>query len=155
LAAVEHPTKIYRGCIDHGYARCVGRIVGQIAIAAAIDNGAGILGDTLTATEAADEVAATAARPPGSYVRPSGATTAAQRASVQGLPCVECGAVTPVQVADHIYPLVREWYETGGINEEFMRSLEAVQPQCPACSASQGGQLSWWSRSMKELFGFG
>ena len=107
------------------------------------------------ATEAADEAAATAARPPGPYVRPSGATTAAQRASVQGLPCVECRAVTPVQVADHIYPLVREWYETGGINEEFMRSLEAVQPQCPACSASQGGQLSWWSRSMKELFGFG
>jgi hypothetical protein len=55
LAAVEHPTKIYRGCIDQGYARCVGRIVGQIAIAAAIDNGAGILGDTLTATEAASE----------------------------------------------------------------------------------------------------
>jgi hypothetical protein len=108
------------------------------------------------ATEAADEAAAsTAARPPGPYVRPSGATTAAQRASVQGLPCVECGAVTPVQVADHIYPLVREWYETGGINAEFMRFLEAVQPQCPACSASQGGQLSWWSRSMKELFGFG
>lgn len=47
----------------------------------------------VNATEAADEAAAaTAARPPGPYVRPSGATTAAQRASVQGLPCVECGA---------------------------------------------------------------
>ncbi|MFN2545152.1 MAG: RHS repeat-associated core domain-containing protein, partial [Actinomycetota bacterium] len=98
---------------------------------------------------------AAAVRPSGPYIRPSGATTAAQRASVQGLPCVECGATAPVQVADHINPLVREWYETGTIDETFMRSPETVQPMCPICSASQGGQLSWWSRTMREFFGFG
>lgn len=83
---------------------------------------------------------------------PPSAWTAAQRASVQGLPCVDCGAITSSQVADHITPLVQEWYETGQINTEFMHSLEAVQPQCPACSALQGGQLSWYSRAMREVF---
>ena len=67
---------------------------------------------------------------------------------------MECRAINETQVADHIYPLVREWYETGAINLERMRALDAVQPMCPACSASQGGQLSWWSRAMRELFGF-
>jgi hypothetical protein len=67
---------------------------------------------------------------------------------------VECGEVAPTQVADHINPLVREWYETGRINLEQMRALDAVQPMCPTCSASQGGQLSWYSRLMKEFFGF-
>jgi hypothetical protein len=62
---------------------------------------------------------------------------------VQGLPCVDCGAITPNQVADHITPLVIEWYETGDIDTEFMRTIEAVQPQCPACSVAQGGQLNW------------
>src|SRR5262249_45039102 len=41
------------------------------------------------------------------YKRPSGATTPQQRASVQGQPCVDCGAVTPKQVADHKTPLVK------------------------------------------------
>jgi len=92
--------------------------------------------------------------PPGPYVRPASATTPAQRASVQSMPCVECGEFAPKMVADHSYPLVREWYETGTINLARMRSLEAVQPMCPACSASQGGQLSWYSRLMKVVFGF-
>ena len=110
-------------------------------------------GGTNTALTAAE--AARSVRPPGRYARPSGATTAAQRSSVQDLPCVECGAIAETQVADHIYPLVQEYYETGAINLERMRSLEAVQPMCPTCSASQGGRLSWWSRAMREFFGFG
>jgi RHS repeat-associated protein len=86
------------------------------------------------------------------YSRPSGATTAAQRAIVQGQPCVECGQIADTQVADHVYPLVKEWYETGDIDLDYMRSLEAIQPMCPTCSARQGGQLSWYSRMMKEVF---
>lgn len=93
--------------------------------------------------------------PPGPYSRPSGATTPAQRVSVQGEPCVVCGTVDDVQVADHIYPLVQEWYETGAIDLTRMREVTSVQPMCPTCSASQGGHLSWWSRGMREQFGFG
>ncbi len=93
--------------------------------------------------------------PPGPYSRPSGATTPAQRASVQGEPCVVCSTVDDVQVADHIYPLVQEWYETGAIDLARMREVTSVQPMCVTCSASQGGSLSWWSRGMREQFGFG
>jgi RHS repeat-associated protein len=90
-------------------------------------------------------------RPPSPYARPSGATTAAQRAAVQGQPCVACGAITETQVADHISPLVQEWYDTGTIDTTGMRSVSAVQPQCPTCSAAQGGQMSWYSRYMRDL----
>lgn len=85
------------------------------------------------------------------YARPGGATTAEQRASVQGRPCVDCGATADTQVADHIDPLVKEYYRTGTIDLQRTRSLEAVQPQCPVCSASQGGTLSWYSRAMRDL----
>ncbi len=84
------------------------------------------------------------------YKRPSGATTPAQRASVQGKPCVDCGAVTPTQVADHKTPLVREYYETGTIDKGRMRSLDAVQPQCPTCSARQGAEMSRYSPGPKR-----
>jgi hypothetical protein len=104
----------------------------------------------------ADSAVDATVRPSSPYVRPTGATTAAQRASVQGLPCVDCGAIADTQVADHINPLVQEWYETGTIDQGFMHSLDAVQPQCPACSAAQGGRLSWYSRGMNnQLFGGG
>jgi hypothetical protein len=93
-------------------------------------------------------------RPPGPYQRPAGATTTAQRDAVQGQPCVVCGVTTPRQVADHTYALVREWYETGTIDLQRARSLEAVQAMCPSCSAAEGGFLSWYSRVMKDLFGF-
>jgi hypothetical protein len=53
-------------------------------------------------------------------------------------------------------PLVQEWYETGSIDYDWMSSVDAVQPQCPTCSAAQGGQLSWYSRMMRQqLFGDG
>ena len=87
------------------------------------------------------------------YKRPKGATTAAQRASVQGKPCVECGKIAPKMYADHKKPLVVEYYETGTIDRKRMHDLDAVQPHCPTCSSRQGGYPSWFSRKMKEMLG--
>jgi hypothetical protein len=84
------------------------------------------------------------------YKRPRGATTPAQRAAVQGKPCVDCGVVTPRQVADHKLPLVKEHYETGEIDKVRMRSVDAVQPQCPTCSGRQGAELSRYSREQNQ-----
>jgi RHS repeat-associated protein len=92
-----------------------------------------------------------AARASGPYVRPSGATTRAQRAAVQGKPCVDCGAVTGRQVADHKTPLVKEHYETGSIDKTRMRDPIAVQPHCPTCSSKQGAELSRYSREQRRL----
>jgi hypothetical protein len=85
------------------------------------------------------------------YKRPSGATTPAQRASVQGKPCVDCSAVTPKQFADHKVPLVKEYYESGSIDKTRMRSVDAVQPQCPTCSNRQGADMSRYSRAQRQL----
>jgi hypothetical protein len=88
------------------------------------------------------------------YSRPSGAgPTAAQRAAVQGKPCVECGEVTANQVADHIDPLSVEYYRTGTNDIAHQSSIEAVQSHCPECSNVQGGLLSGFSRYMKKLLG--
>ena len=84
------------------------------------------------------------------YKRPSGATTPLQRASVQGKPCVDCGEVTSKQVADHKTPLVQEHYENGTIDKTQMKSIDAVQPQCPTCSARQGAEMSRYSREQKR-----
>ena len=86
------------------------------------------------------------------YKRPSGATTAAQRAAVQGKPCVKCGAETSNQVAGHKEALIKEYYETGSINTERMRRLDSVQPECPTCSAREGDMMRN-SREMKRVFG--
>lgn len=121
-------------------------IVGTSAIP-----GGGLLKGGSAAAKAAgvtEDVARVGAIAP--YARPSGATTAAQRASVQGLPCVDCGMIGPTQVADHIDPLVVQYYRDGAIDLDQMKSVTAVQPQCSQCSASQGGRLSWYSRTMKE-----
>ncbi len=88
------------------------------------------------------------------YKRPSGATTLEQREFVQGKPCVDCGFVAPKQIADHKYPLVKEYYETGSIDTARMRSIDAVQPQCPTCSAKQGAEMSRYSKMKKREFGF-
>jgi RHS repeat-associated protein len=52
--------------------------------------------------------------PPGTarqYTRPSAAgPTAAQHRAVQGRPCVDCGAVEPAMVPDHIDPIVVEYF---------------------------------------------
>jgi hypothetical protein len=87
------------------------------------------------------------------YKRPGGATTAAQRAAVQGGACVKCGAAAERMVAGHRKALVEEYYETGTINKARMRSLEAVQSECPTCSAREGGLMSQFSRQMKRLLG--
>jgi len=87
--------------------------------------------------------------PPGTpkYVRPSGAgPTSAQKAAVQGKPCVDCGSVTARQVADHKDPLVVQHYREGSVDVFAQSKTDAVQPQCPTCSSTQGGQLSALSR---------
>lgn len=87
------------------------------------------------------------------YKRPSGATTKAQRESVQNQPCVDCGNIANRQVADHKTPLVKEYYETGTIDKTNMRSMDAVQPQCPTCSARQGAEMSRYSKQQKKDLG--
>jgi len=87
----------------------------------------------------------------GPYKRPSGAgPTAEQRASVQGQPCVDCGATTPRQVADHKDPLVVQHYRDGKVDVDAQRQVDAVQPHCPTCSAQQGGQLGGFGKKMKQ-----
>ena len=87
------------------------------------------------------------------YKRPNNATTSAQRASVQGKPCVSCGEAKPKMVADHKTPLVKEHYQTGTIDKTKMKSTDAVQPQCPTCSAKQGAEMSQYSKEQKKLNG--
>lgn len=87
------------------------------------------------------------------YKRPSNATTKAQRESVQGKPCVDCGSTTGKRVADHKKPLVKEYYETGKIDKDKMRDVESVQPQCTTCSAKQGAEMSQFSKEMKKQHG--
>lgn len=83
------------------------------------------------------------------YKRPSNATTTAQRESVQGKPCVDCGATSGKRVADHKTPLVKEHYETGTIDKVKMRDVNSVQPQCTTCSAKQGAEMSQYSKKQK------
>ena len=87
------------------------------------------------------------------YKRPSGSVTPQQRASVQGKPCVDCGSTPKKMVADHKKPLVKEYYETGTIDKKKMRSVDAVQPQCPTCSAKQGADMSRYSKEQKKALG--
>jgi ribosomal protein S27AE len=85
------------------------------------------------------------------YTRPASAgPTAAQKASVQNKPCVDCGTVTIKQVADHKDPLVVQYYREGKVNVQQQKQLEAVQPHCPTCSSSQGGQLGAFGKKMKK-----
>jgi RHS repeat-associated protein len=86
------------------------------------------------------------------YARPAGATTAAQRASVQGKPCTDCGTIAQRMFADHKTPLVKEYYQTGTINKTRMRQLGAVQPQCPTCSGRQGAQLGRYAKEIRQKF---
>ena len=87
------------------------------------------------------------------YSRPNNATTSAQRASVQGKPCISCGETKSKMVADHKTPLVKEHYQTGTIDKTKMKSIDAVQPQCPTCSARQGAEMSQYSKEQKKING--
>ncbi|MFI9384809.1 polymorphic toxin-type HINT domain-containing protein [Kutzneria sp. NPDC052558] len=93
---------------------------------------------------------------PGLYERPAGTPTKAQRDSVQGKPCVDCNSVDPVNAmhADHIVPLVVEWYNNFKINLTKAKSLDAVQPQCRACSGDQGSRMAQYARRAARAFGF-
>ncbi len=75
------------------------------------------------------------------YKRPPAATINSQRAAVQGKLCHSCGA-SGKMYADHIVPLVEEYYTTGTIDTARMRSIDSVRPQCRSCSCRQGGLLS-------------
>lgn len=85
------------------------------------------------------------------YKRPSYSVTKAQRKVVQGKPCVDCGTTADKMIPDHINPLVKEHYENGKIDINKMRDVNSVQPQCPTCSAKQGGKLSQYSKMIKRL----
>lgn len=110
-----------------------------------------VVAPVVTTTEAASDVPRAVITAP--YSRPSGTPTVAQRASVQGKPCVDCGTTAPVQVADHKVPLVQEYYETGAIDMQRAKSVDAVQPQCPTCSARQGAEMSRYSKTKKVEHG--
>ena len=72
---------------------------------------------------------------------------------MQGKPCVKCGVQTGKRIAGHKKALVKEYYETGGINKEEMRSLDAAQPECPTCSAKEGAEMSQYSKQQKKKNG--
>lgn len=93
----------------------------------------------------------TIARP---YKRPAGATTREQRAAVQGQPCVDCGRIDPVQVANHKVPLVKAYYRTVTLNIAEVRSPSAVVPHCMTCSRVEGANMSRYSIKMRRLHGF-
>jgi hypothetical protein len=82
--------------------------------------------------------------------RPNGATTPAQRASVQGKPCAKCGTTTDRQFAGHKRALVREQYQTGKIDTERTRSPDSVHPECPACSHKEGAEMSRYSKEIRK-----
>ena len=137
------------GAVLRGAAGAIGR--GLSAVGRAV--GRGIEKATKSVTRSNPSATKGAPDITKAYKRPSGATTKAQRKSVQGKPCVDCGITTSKQVADHKYPLVKEYYRTGSIDKTRMRDVNSVQPQCPTCSARQGARMSRFSRQMKKEHG--
>jgi hypothetical protein len=114
--------------------------------------GVGVLAES-SETQTARSVSSVSESITTAYKRPSGSVTVQQRASVQGKPCVDCGSTPTKMVADHKKPLVKEYYETGTIDKKKMRSVDAVQPQCPTCSAKQGADMSRYSKEQKKALG--
>jgi RHS repeat-associated protein len=145
------------------YREAAGQLVGAIPITDAIKIGgaaAGLAADAVRkALGKGDNVAGGLVTGAGKpritrpYKRPNNATTKAQRDSVQGKPCVDCGKTAPKMHADHKKPLVEEYYERGKLDPAKVRAPDAVQPQCPKCSNAQGGRLSKYSKDKKKEHG--
>lgn len=89
------------------------------------------------------------------YKRPSNATTKEMREYVnekgKEIGCTTCGKKSEKYIADHKTPLVEEYYNTGSIDKNKMKSKDSVQPQCPECSAKQGAEMSKYSKEMKKI----
>lgn len=77
--------------------------------------------------------------------------SAAPTSSEKTLREMRCG--DPAPIAGHKEALVKEHYETGTIDRERMRSLEAVQSECPTCSAREGADLNRYSREKRKELG--
>ena len=125
-----------------------GKITAQGAFSAAVGLGAGAVSGAVTNMTSVN-AKPTITQP---YSRPSNATTQAQRVYVnQNNPrCSTCGVAGEKMFADHKTPLVKEYYQTGGIDMSRARSLESVRPQCSNCSARQGADLRIYSSEMKK-----
>ena len=55
------------------------------------------------------------------------------------------------RIADHRVGLVIEYYLTGTNDSSHQKNTNAVRPHCEACSNSQGGKLSAFSRRMGNI----
>jgi hypothetical protein len=62
-------------------------------------------------------------------------------------------ALEPPTIPARFKALVEEYYETGTIDQQRMRSVDAVQPECPTCSAQEGAAMSRYSRQKKQELG--
>ena len=89
------------------------------------------------------------------YKRPAGATTKRQRMLVNlpGAKCTDCNATGVKMVADHIIPVVVEYYVYGHFDYVRMRSPQATQPQCERCSNLQSSIARKWSQAQAALLG--
>jgi hypothetical protein len=52
----------------------------------------------------------------------------------------------------HKEALVEECHETGAIDKQKMHDVRSVKPECPACSAKEGAEMSRYSREMNKQF---
>ncbi len=86
------------------------------------------------------------------YSRPPNATRGLST-FVQGNRCSDCGTIAPKMYVNHVEPLVKEYYRTGTIDTDRMRSPDAVNAHCPTCSAREGGVMANFSKYMKALLG--
>ena len=132
------------GTLTYNQLDRIGSVVGVTDAAAVAVGGAAVLTGTVLMNQSQGD------NQP--YSRPSNATTPAQRASVQGQPGVDCGASGPMN-ANHIDPLVVQYYRDGAVDTARTRDLSAVNAQCPTCSAVQGAQLSRFSKFMRAILG--
>jgi RHS repeat-associated protein len=124
---------------------------GEMKVASETSKIAKVADEAVQLTKAVDNISDV--KITNAYRRPNNATTAEQRAAVQGKPCVTCGITEGKRIADHKVPISMEFYRTGKIDLERMRSVNSVQPQCATCSARQGAEMSKYSKQQKVKHG--